>query len=149
MRFILCLIVCLVLMAGTAVATYILTNMKRDSEMLRAAGSAVPLAVTVDLTKKNTCARLSPRITVGNVPSKAERLQVTVLDLHNYHNHHGGTVAPTGDGVIAEGTLLEYSGPCPPSGDHTYRFRVNALDKINAIIGVGEVALPCCSGVPE
>jgi phosphatidylethanolamine-binding protein (PEBP) family uncharacterized protein len=41
--------------------------------------------------------------------------------------HGGGTIAYQGSGSIPAGSF-SYKGPCPPAGQHTYRWTVQALD---------------------
>lgn len=111
--------------------------------------TAQPMAATVELNKKHVCSGLSPAIAVQKVPETATRLSVLLTDLNFVFDHGGGTIAVPSNGVIAEGALTEYFGPCPDEGDHTYRFRVNALDEHDKIVGIAETTLPCCSQFPE
>src|SRR5262249_29313172 len=111
--------------------------------------TAQPMLATIALAKSHMCSDVSPEITVRQLPASATRLSVRVTDLNFVFEHGGGTVAVPSNGVIEEGALTEYFGPCPDEGDHTYRFRVNALDAQDKIVGIAETALPCCSQLPE
>ncbi len=53
-----------------------------------------------------------------------------------------GTVLANANGDIPARALTNYNGPCPPSGSHTYRFTVNALDANGNKIGTGSKSAP-------
>jgi len=56
--------------------------------------------------------------------------------------HGGGTVEFTGSGNIPAGAF-SYTGPCPPSGPHTYEWTVRALSADRGtILGEGAAAKP-------
>ncbi len=84
----------------------------------------------------------NPELRLSNVPQGTAFLKVTMTDLDvPTFNHGGGTVAYDGSGVVPAGALKAYSGPCPPSGSHTYEFRVVALDaQKEFILGKGTAA---------
>jgi hypothetical protein len=109
--------------------------------------TAQPMAATINLAKQHVCAALSPPISLRQVPATAARISVQVTDLNFLFEHGGGVVEVPSTGVIPEGALSQYFGPCPDSGEHVYRFRVNALDDHNKIVGIAETSLPCCSGL--
>lgn len=104
------------------------------------AEDAAALGVDFTWSERSRCSPVSPAIKVTGVPEDTAYLKVTMKDLNkpNYR-HGGGEVAYEGSGAIAEGALGQYKGPCPPMGQHTYRFTVEALnaDK-NLILGVGQ-----------
>jgi len=106
---------------------------------LKASASAVYLELNFKLEAKHQCSQLSPKIIVSNIPVGTKELQVELVDKDvPTWNHGGGTVAYKGSGVIPEGALKSgYNGPCPPSGSHTYEFRVKAIDANGAVIGKG------------
>ena len=108
---------------------------------------AQPMVATIDLAKKHVCAAVSPPISIRQVPATAATISVQVTDLNFVFSHGGGVVPVPKSGVIPEGALSQYFGPCPDSGEHIYRFRVNALDGHNKIVGIAETSLPCCSGL--
>lgn len=135
--------------AGCAVAGAAVTHALANKDKYALTLDAIPLSVHIALAQKHTCQHLSPPIRVNNVPGGTTRLEVSVTDLNIMYDHGGGTVALPPDGQVAEGALDNYLGPCPGRMDHTYRFRVNALDAAGRIIGIGEVARPCCSTVPS
>jgi hypothetical protein len=111
--------------------------------------TAQPMNVSVSLNKKHACSGDSPEIAVRQIPASANRIEVKLTDLNFLFEHGGGTVAVPSNGIIAEGALTEYFGPCPDEGEHTYRYRVNALNDEGKIVGIAEIALPCCSHLPE
>jgi hypothetical protein len=77
----------------------------------------------------------SPKILVANVPAGTAYLKVTMTDLDvPSFNHGGGIVEYKGNGIIEAGALKNYQGPCPPSGSHTYEFRVSALNGDQSLI---------------
>ncbi len=51
----------------------------------------------------------------------------TDLDAPNY-NHGGGRVAYSGQQTIQPGAF-KYDSPCPPNGQHRYRWTARARDK--------------------
>ena len=101
--------------------------------------NAVQMGVDFAFSAKHKCSSVSPKISVSNVPAGTKELRVVLVDQDvPTWNHGGGTVPYTGSGVIPEGALKSgYNGPCPPSGSHTYEFKVKALDAQGVIIGVG------------
>jgi phosphatidylethanolamine-binding protein (PEBP) family uncharacterized protein len=101
--------------------------------------NAVKLGVNFNLEPKHKCSSISPEITVSNIPSGTKELKVVLVDRDvPTWNHGGGTVAYKGSGVIPEGALKSgYNGPCPPSGSHTYEFKVKAMDAKGVVIGMG------------
>ena len=111
--------------------------------------TAQPMNVSLALSKKHACSGDSPEIVVRQIPANASHLEVKLTDLNFVFEHGGGTVPVPGNGAIAENALTEYFGPCPDEGDHTYRYRVNALDAQNKIVGIAETSFPCCSQLPE
>jgi hypothetical protein len=97
------------------------------------------MGVNFTFSAKHKCSSVSPKITVTNVPAGTNKLKVVLVDRDvPTWNHGGGTVPFTGSGVISEGALKSgYNGPCPPSGSHTYEFKVKAIDAQGVIIGMG------------
>lgn len=104
------------------------------------AENAATLGVDFSWSKKSGCSPVSPVIRVTDVPPDTAFLSVKMVDLNKpSYPHGGGEVAYTGDGVIPEGALGKYAGPCPPIGQHTYRFTVQALNaEKDLVLGTGE-----------
>lgn len=76
---------------------------------------------------KHKCRGVSPAIKIKDVPPGTERIKVEMKDLEvPSFNHWNNTFKYEGD--LAEGKGVNYYGPCPPSGSHTYRVTVTALD---------------------
>ena len=96
------------------------------------------LQVDFSWAQTEKCTSKSPEIHLRNVPSGTVKFEVVLqdLDVPTYH-HGGGTIAASPDGDIPAGALTDYTGPCPPSGSHTYRFTVHALNGSGAEIGTG------------
>ncbi|MFW6189289.1 MAG: YbhB/YbcL family Raf kinase inhibitor-like protein [Planctomycetota bacterium] len=100
-----------------------------------------------NIPSRYTCdgADVSPPLVISGVPNGADSLALVMDD----PDAPGGTFdhwlvwnIPPETGEIPEGTepqgvegrtdfnKLVYGGPCPPSGTHTYRFRLYALDDV-------------------
>ncbi len=103
------------------------------------AKNAVSLEVKFSWKKTSKCSNKSPKIKVTNIPKNTVLLKVelTDLDVPSY-NHGGGSLKYTGSGIIPAGALKSYTGPCPPSGSHRYRFTVKAVNKEGIVIGIGK-----------
>ena len=101
---------------------------------------AVRLGVSFSFNQKHRCTEISPAIHITGVPAGTVKFRVKLVDLDiTSYNHGGGTVQNDGSGIIEEGALKSgYTGPCPPSGSHRYKFIVYSLDENNDAIGVGE-----------
>jgi phosphatidylethanolamine-binding protein (PEBP) family uncharacterized protein len=70
----------------------------------------------------------SPPFTLSGVPPGTKRLTFVMKDLDApSFPHGGGTVAFTGQNQVTRGAF-SYKGPCPPSGQHTYQWTVEAQD---------------------
>ena len=70
----------------------------------------------------------SPPFTLSSVPAGTKRLTFAMKDLDApSFPHGGGTVAFTGQNQVTRGAF-SYKGPCPPSGQHTYQWTVEAQD---------------------
>ena len=71
----------------------------------------------------------NPVFTVTSVPAGTARIDfsLTDLDAPNY-NHGGGRVAYSGQQTIQPGAF-KYESPCPPSGQHRYRWTARAKNK--------------------
>lgn len=111
-------------------------------------GESIPSTYTCDGDN------LSPPLQFGNVPEEAQTLAVVVHDpeapLEGGFTHWvfwnldaNTTEVPEGADLeqmgAVEGTntlgLTGYTGPCPPTGEHQYVFRVYALDGTLDIAG--------------
>ncbi|MCC7048429.1 MAG: phospholipid-binding protein [Alphaproteobacteria bacterium] len=94
----------------------------------------------IDFTWAGTgkCSDRSPAIGLSNVPAGTASLDVQMVDLDvPGFKHGGGKVAYAGGSEIPAGAV-RYVGPCPPSGRHSYRFRVTALDASGKALGTAE-----------
>jgi phosphatidylethanolamine-binding protein (PEBP) family uncharacterized protein len=70
----------------------------------------------------------SPPISLSGVPAGTKKLDIRMKDMNvPDYNHGGGKVDYTGQKSLGYGAF-SYTGPCPPSGKHKYRFTVKALD---------------------
>ena len=98
-----------------------------------------------DIPSKYTCdgADISPPLEISAVPAEAEALALVMDDPDapgSTFDHWLVWNIPTDVDSIPEDTepegvqgktdfgRLGYGGPCPPSGTHTYRFKLYALD---------------------
>lgn len=101
--------------------------------LLAAALPAHAQNLTVEWTWKRAhqCTSTSPEIRVGGVPAGTRLLRVRLVDNDvPTFRHGGGEVPHDGSGVIREGALKDYTGPCPPnfsSFGHDYTFTVTAV----------------------
>jgi phosphatidylethanolamine-binding protein (PEBP) family uncharacterized protein len=74
------------------------------------------------------CGSSPPTFMLSEVPAGTAKLAFNMIDLNVPSFHHGGgTVAYQGGDTIPAGSF-SYTGPCPPSGQHRYRWTVRALD---------------------
>lgn len=102
--------------------------------------NAAKLAVSFDFTAANRCKSTSPAIRVSGTPASAANYRVKMVDRDEpSYNHGGGTVPATG-GDIEAGALKSFTGPCPPSGKHTYEITVLALDAGGKVVAAGSAA---------
>ena len=71
----------------------------------------------------------NPIFTLRAVPSGTTRIDfsLTDQDAPNY-NHGGGRVTYAGQPVIQPGAF-KYESPCPPNGQHRYRWTARAKNK--------------------
>ncbi|MDV7338008.1 hypothetical protein RYZ26_00275 [Terasakiella sp. A23] len=98
------------------------------------AENAATLDVAFNWQNTKACSGVSPAFQIGNIPAGTETLSFRMTDLNKLSfNHGGGTVKYSGSGDIAQGAF-GYTGPCPPSGQHNYRWTVQALDKSGELI---------------
>jgi len=108
--------------------------------------SRVKLGVDYNWIPENKCSFTSPEIKVSGIPEGTRKLRVSLTDINvPSYNHGGGTVEYNGSNIIKAGALKNYDGPCPPSGEHIYSIKVQAIDGSGKVIGVGEKTKPCCS----
>ncbi len=99
-----------------------------------------------NIPKKYTCdgQDISPALKVNDVPATAKSLVLIVDDPDaprgTWTHWTVWNIPPTTkdipegaklgvEGITDFGTI-GYGGPCPPSGSHTYRFKLYALDKM-------------------
>jgi phosphatidylethanolamine-binding protein (PEBP) family uncharacterized protein len=101
------------------------------------------LQINFSWAQTERCTTVSPEIRVSSVPEGTKKFEIALedLDVPTYH-HGGGTVPANAGGDVPAGALNDYNGPCPPSGSHTYRFTVNALDANGNVIGTGSKSAP-------
>jgi phosphatidylethanolamine-binding protein (PEBP) family uncharacterized protein len=82
----------------------------------------------------------SPPFTLSGVPAGTKRLSFAMKDLDApSFPHGGGTVAFTGQTQVTRGAF-SYQGPCPPSGQHTYQWTVQAQDEAGKTLAIATVA---------
>ena len=77
------------------------------------------------------CPQASPAFSLRGVPKGTAKINLTMMDLDvPSFQHGGGDVAYSGQNSIPCGALSKatYSGPNPPSGSHTYRWTIKALN---------------------
>jgi phosphatidylethanolamine-binding protein (PEBP) family uncharacterized protein len=82
----------------------------------------------------------SPAFTLSGVPAGTKRLAFAMKDLDApSYPHGGGAVAFTGQMQVGRGAFA-YQGPCPPSGQHTYQWTVQAQDEAGKTLATATVA---------
>ncbi len=107
------------------------------SSVLTAAAAAGRLTVSFAWSKRHECSSTPPAFTIGGIPKGTRYLRFTMTDLDVPTFHHGGgTIAYKGSGRIPEGAF-RYTGPCPPSGRHSYEFLVEALGANKHVLAKG------------
>jgi hypothetical protein len=82
----------------------------------------------------------SPPFSLTGVPAGTKRLRFAMKDLDAPRfPHGGGTVAFTGQSQVARGAF-SYEGPCPPSGQHTYQWTVEAQDETGRTLATSTIS---------
>jgi hypothetical protein len=84
----------------------------------------------------------SPEFKLQGVPKGTAKLTFRMLDLNAPgFRHGGGEVAYTGKNVVPCGALRgnSYRGPSPPSGQHTYRWTIAAVDASGKVLAETKV----------
>ena len=92
---------------------------------------AQPSAFAVDFTWQGTTSCLDPKsppFSLTGVPDGTKVLKFSMKDLDApTYQHGGGPVPYAGQSRIGRGAF-SYQGPCPPQGQHTYQWTVEARD---------------------
>lgn len=99
--------------------------------------SAEPLGVALAFTTTNKCQGQSPEIRLTQVPSGTTAYKVQMTDEQVPTFRHWNETLPATGPVIPAGASKSYYGPCPPSGKHTYRVTVTALDSAGKVLAQG------------
>jgi phosphatidylethanolamine-binding protein (PEBP) family uncharacterized protein len=88
------------------------------------------------------CGSSPPAFTLSGVPRGTSQLAFNMVDLNvPSYQHGGGSVAYQGNNRIGGGSF-SYNGPCPPSGQHTYRWTVKALDASGKVLASAAASRP-------
>ncbi|MGD9172937.1 MAG: hypothetical protein PVF29_02180 [Desulfobacterales bacterium] len=77
----------------------------------------------------------NPEIRVGSIPDGTKTLVVTLYD-HGM-SHGNQKLDYDGTGIIKKGGLDQIEGPCPFADSGRYKFKIEAVDENEIIIGVG------------
>jgi phosphatidylethanolamine-binding protein (PEBP) family uncharacterized protein len=103
------------------------------------AWAADPLGVALTFTARNKCQGESPEIRLTQVPQGTVAYQVQMIDEDvPSFRHWNQTLRVTGPVIPAGAGTGNYYGPCPPSGKHTYRVTVTAVDAAGHSLAHGE-----------
>lgn len=95
----------------------------------QAASDSAEFSIAFRFEGKHRCSSVSPEIQLKNVPAGTVAFNVKMVDKDKPdYKHGGGSVQNDGSGILKEGALDSYEGPCPPTGMHTYEFTVVAVD---------------------
>ncbi len=105
------------------------------------------LEVSVDISTRHRCSRISPEITVSGIPDDVETLDIILEDTTNMQRAHGGGSYDHDDdgstATIPEGALTRYyTGPCPSAADNgrIYQYVVKAFNADKRILAAGTYA---------
>jgi phosphatidylethanolamine-binding protein (PEBP) family uncharacterized protein len=83
------------------------------------------------------CPQASPAFQLRGVPKGTAKINLVMMDLDVPSFQHGGGDVPySGQNAIPCGALSKatYSGPNPPSGAHTYRWTIKALNASGGVL---------------
>jgi phosphatidylethanolamine-binding protein (PEBP) family uncharacterized protein len=81
----------------------------------------------------------SPPFTLSGVPNGTKVLRFSMKDLDApTYPHGGGSVPYHGQSQIDRGAF-SYQGPCPPQGQHSYQWTVEAQDGDGRTLAVARV----------
>ena len=105
------------------------------------ARAADPLGVMLTFTAQNKCRGQSPEIRLTHVPPGTVAYKVQMTDAQVPTFRHWNETLPATGPVIPAGVSKQYYGPCPPSGKHTYRVAVTALDQGGKALAQGQYAV--------
>lgn len=89
------------------------------------------MAIAVDFRDVHRCSRISPEITITNIPAGTRYYDVRLIESGEKDRFlGGGTWREDGTGIIPEGALTRhYTGPCPQGNDHlSYIYVVSAME---------------------
>jgi hypothetical protein len=85
------------------------------------------------------CDDISPQFKIKNIPTGTKYLDFQMVDDDVPDYNHGGSMIEYKGGEIIPRGAIDYTGPCPPGGAHSYTWTVTALnDKKNLILGEGK-----------
>ena len=88
-------------------------------------------AFAVDFTWQGTAPCFDPKsppFSLISVPDGTKMLKFSMKDLDaRTYPHGGGSVSYTGQNRVGRGAF-SYQGPCPPEGQHSYQWTVEAQD---------------------
>ncbi len=98
---------------------------------------------SVDFTWQGTASCFDPKsppFALSGVPAGTKRLRFAMKDLDApSFPHGGGTVAFSGQSDVGRGAF-SYRGPCPPSGQHTYQWTIEAQDEAGRTLASATIA---------
>jgi phosphatidylethanolamine-binding protein (PEBP) family uncharacterized protein len=100
-------------------------------------------AFSVDFTWDGTAACFDPKsppFSLAGVPPGTQQLTFVMKDLDApTFVHGGGFISFAGQNQVSRGAF-SYKGPCPPSGQHTYQWTVQAQDATGRTLATATVA---------
>jgi phosphatidylethanolamine-binding protein (PEBP) family uncharacterized protein len=81
----------------------------------------------------------SPPFSLTSVPAGTRKLKFVMKDLDApSYPHGGGTVVYSGQDQVGRGAF-SYQGPCPPQGQHSYQWTVEAQDESGKTLAAATV----------
>ncbi len=104
--------------------------------------TALAMGLNFSWAGVTSCGSSPPAFALSGVPHGTARLDFNMVDLNvPTYQHGGGSVAYRGNNKIQAGSF-SYTGPCPPSGQHIYRFTVQALDASGKVLASASASRP-------
>ncbi|HLZ64601.1 MAG TPA: YbhB/YbcL family Raf kinase inhibitor-like protein [Aliidongia sp.] len=99
-------------------------------------------AFAVDFTWRGTTSCFDPKsppFSLTGVPNGTKALKFSMKDLDApTYPHGGGSIPYAGQNQIARGAF-SYQGPCPPEGQHSYQWIVEARDESGRTLATATV----------
>jgi hypothetical protein len=104
--------------------------------------TASAMGLSFSWSGTTACGSSPPAFTLSGVPKGTSQLAFNMVDLNlPSFQHGGGSIAYHGNNRIPGGSF-SFTGPCPPSGQHTYQWTVKALDANGKVLATASASRP-------